>query len=346
MQTIETDCAMLPPEVSAAWGLEGARVERQRSGLINRTFVALREDGLPLLVVQRLSPIFGPEVNLDIEAITQVLEDAGLDTPRLKRTLDGRPHVTDSQGGLWRALTFRPGRCQPTVETEVEAHSAGALLGRFHRALWDCPHVFRHVRPGIHDTARHLRHLARALDEHLHHPAFSEVETVARAILEHASRLPLPGDLPRRVVHGDPKITNMLFDERGEARCLLDLDTLARMPLWMELGDALRSWCNPVGEEGPGELRLDRCRAALAGWREAVGERPTAPELRAIPGAVEIIALELSARFCADALDERYFGWDPERFPSRSAHNLVRARSQLALARSAHAQAETLRTLL
>ncbi len=46
------------------------------------------------------------------------------------------------------------------------------------------------------------------------------------------------------------------------------------------------------------------------------------------------ITIELAARFCADAVHDRYFAWDPSRFESRRAHNLARARSQLALARS------------
>ena len=38
-----------------------------------------------------------------------------------------------------------------------------------------------------------------------------------------------------------------------------------------------------------------------------------------------------------DAFDDRYYGWDPARFPSRRAHNLVRARGQLAHARAVRA---------
>jgi hypothetical protein len=47
---------------------------------------------------------------------------------------------------------------------------------------------------------------------------------------------------------------------------------------------------------------------------------------------LEVVCIELAARFCVDAFDDSYFGWDPARFPSRRAHNLVRARGQLALA--------------
>ena len=47
------------------------------------------------------------------------------------------------------------------------------------------------------------------------------------------------------------------------------------------------------------------------------------------------ISLELAARFCADALNERYFGWDAERFAGRGEHNLHRAHGQHSLFRAA-----------
>ena len=71
---------------------------------------------------------------------------------------------------------------------------------------------------------------------------------------------------------------------------------------------------------------------------EAAEDVLTAAERRALPAGLETIALELSARFCADALRESYFGWDSARFGSRGEHNLVRARSQLSLAASVRRQ--------
>ena len=45
-------------------------------------------------------------------------------------------------------------------------------------------------------------------------------------------------------------------------------------------------------------------------------------------------SLQLAARFCADALNEAYFGWNPEQFASRTEHNQVRAAGQLTVAES------------
>lgn len=318
-------------EVLAAWGLAGARCTPLGSGHINRTWRVEPPAGEEARILQRMSPIFGPELQEDIEAITSHLASAGLLTPRLVRTRTDALWTTDAGGAVWRLLTCIDGETLLSVDAPARCRAAGELLGRFHRALWDCPWRFRHRRLGVHDTPRHLARLRQALVDRRAHPHFAEVEPVAHAILDAAGDLALPDDLPERVVHGDPKISNVIFGPQGEALCLVDLDTLARMPLPVELGDALRSWGSPRGEEVEGPLELELCRAALSGYAGAVGGLPTAAEWRAIPAAVLLIAAELAARFCTDALEESYFGWDRQRFASASEHNLVRARAQLSL---------------
>ena len=60
---------------------------------------------------------------------------------------------------------------------------------------------------------------------------------------------------------------------------------------------------------------------------------------------LETVCIELAARFAVDVFDDSYFGWDATRFPSRRAHNLIRARGQLALGlavRAAHDDAMSL----
>ena len=61
-------------------------------------------------------------------------------------------------------------------------------------------------------------------------------------------------------------------------------------------------------------------------------------ERQAVVIGLETVCVELAARFCVDIFDDRYFGWDASRYPSRRAHNEVRARGQLALATSVRQQ--------
>jgi hypothetical protein len=111
---------------------------------------------------------------------------------------------------------------------------------------------------------------------------------------------------------------------------MVDFDTLGDMVLPLELGDAMRSWCNPAGENVEATLfSLEIFRTGLEGYAGAAKDFITETEWNSILPATRIIYTELAARFCADALNEDFFGWDSKRYPSHSVHSQVRALSQL-----------------
>jgi Ser/Thr protein kinase RdoA (MazF antagonist) len=328
----------IPEAILARWGDLRERPHRPfGSGLINRTFLVEGRSGR--VVLQRLHPVFAGTVNEDIDAITAHLEKKGLPTPRPVRTDDGALWALDGEERPWRALTFVEGESFDHVPSPAFAAEAGRLVARFHLATRDLEHEYRHVRVGVHDTTRHLASLAAALEEQPSHRLFAAVEPLARVLLAAAARLPDLGGLPLRHAHGDLKISNLLF--RGdEAHCLVDLDTLGRMSWAFEMGDALRSWCNPAGEdEARVGIDVATFEAALAGYGEAARTSGlvSAEERGFVVDGLATICLELSARFLADALRESYFGFDPGRFPARGEHNLLRGRGQLSLFESVEA---------
>jgi Ser/Thr protein kinase RdoA (MazF antagonist) len=337
VSAVTPDPAGLAP-VLAAFGAAGAAVRPLGAGLINQTFLV---DGPPhgRFVLQRLHAIFPAEVNDDIEAVTRHVAARGLLTPRIIPAADGR-NWTTHDGGTWRALTWIDGVGLERLASPAQAREAGAVLARFHRAVSDLGHEFRSHRPGVHDTARHLANLRRALEAHAGHRRYGAVAPLGRDILAAAAALPPLPAVPERVVHGDPKVANILFTPDGaRALCLVDLDTLARMALPLELGDAFRSWCNPAGEDrSRASFSLELFAAGVAGYAEAAAGMVTPAEAAAIVPATLTIYVELAARFCTDALEECYFGWNPREFPGRSEHNEVRAESQLTAARSLAAQ--------
>jgi Ser/Thr protein kinase RdoA (MazF antagonist) len=322
-----------PCHALLAWDLGGRTTSTPiPSGLINRTFLV--ESARGRFVLQQVNPIFAPTVHLDIEAITAHLEARGMRTPRLVRTRSHDLWCHDGYNGVWRLMTWLAGRTVHHVDSPSLAHAAGRLVATFHRAVASLPHAFHFTRPGAHDTAKHLRALTTALQDHPRHPERDRVAPLAERILRHAERLPALPRLPPRIAHGDLKISNILFhDDTDEALALLDLDTMSHLAMPVELGDAFRSWCNPAGENAAtAHVDLATWDAAVRGYASGAAGLLSPEEVAALPAGTETIALELSARFCADALHESYFGWDPERFPSRSAHNQQRARSQLTLA--------------
>lgn len=318
--------------ILARYDLAGARALPADAGLINATYLVTAPSG-NRYVLQRVNPIFPAGIHSDIETVTAHLERKHLLTPRLVRTSAGELYAQEN-GETWRLLTHIDGETRHMVNNANAAGEAGRLLARFHLALVDLDYDFPHARAGVHDTPRHLQRLRVCLAERTDHPRFADIEPLGRAILEAAGRLPPLPPLAWRIVHGDPKISNILFARDSDrALCLIDLDTLARMPLPLELGDAFRSWCNTAGEDTRhGEFSAGLFQAAVDGYAEHAAAMITNAESGSILPGTLTICVELAARFCTDALREDYFEWDARRFSSHSEHSEVRAAGQLAVA--------------
>jgi Ser/Thr protein kinase RdoA (MazF antagonist) len=340
----------IPLEVLRAYALDPGEVELQHiPSNINRTFVVRRprQRAAEPLVLQCLHPVFGETVHIDIEAVTAHLAARGVVTPRLVHTLTGELWTRSDERPeprVWRALSYVDGVTIHNTREAAVLESAAQLLGHFHRALSDLNHEFVHRRP-LHDTRRHLATLQAELgSERGKHDA--EAQALGAEVLRHAEavRLEFEG-LPERIIHGDPKLSNVMFQRHAPERalCMIDLDTVARGPLAYELGDAMRSWCNPAGEDTT-EVEVDPAAVAavLRGYASA---RPTGlrrDELGSALDGFETVSIELASRFAADVVADKYWGWDAGRFASRREHNLLRARGQLALSRAVRAQRSAL----
>jgi len=315
-------------------------------GLIHRTFLvrdlvhdcAAKDEGGAVreTILQRVNPIFRPKIHDNIQAVTEHLAKKGLETLRLLPTREGRPYLALANGEIWRLMTRIPGKTYDRIQSPQQAHAAGRLLARFHSALEDLDYVFAPTGLQLHDLSIRLAALRRALEDHRGHALFAEVEALAAKILHTAESFAVLENLPLRVTHGDLKLNNLLFrqasGEEFEAIALIDLDTLGRTPLYFDLGDAWRSWCNPNGEDAAGAgFDLTVFEASLRGYLDNLAFPLESSERHSLVFGVEELTLELAARFATDALQESYFGWDATRYARAGEHNLARARNQFSL---------------
>ena len=321
---------------------EGTAFTSSADGLINDTWLA-HSAGQLVGVLQRLNTdIFVPQVHEDIAAVTEHVASQGLLTPRLIPSRAGTLWATVN-GGVWRRLSPVGERTQHQLNSPAQAEEAGRLVGRFHSALSGFEWSFRSVRAGAHDTDAHMLALQEAVGTHRSHRLFDAVAPLAERIVATWQTWGGHKALPKRVIHGDLKVSNLRW--QGEsAVAVIDLDTMQMGTLAVELGDAFRSWCNPAGENvAEAVFDLDLFCGAIAGYQQTGSA--TVGELAAIVPGIERIAVELAARFARDALLECYFGFDPA-FGPRGEHNLLRARGQLSLALSVRAQRQAAQALI
>lgn len=334
-------------------------------GNVHETFLVTVGEGHGRFVLQRLNlTVFPrPEVilaNLRVVSghLRQKTRQASpgrpeLAVPELLPAADGRDGWQGPDGSLWRALTYLAGTRTPLILEGLDhAQEVGWAVGRFHALLQDLdPARLEDPLPGFHHTPTYLK-AYDTLRARKPLPPSPKARYAARCIEARRSLAGVlaaardRGELPVRLIHGDPKVDNVLLDETsGRAVGLVDLDTVMPGLALYDLGDALRSLGNPLGEETRDWERVrfapEVAAAFLHGYREGAPEFLTPREREYLYPALRLIAWELGLRFFTDYLAGNvYFrSTDPE-------HNLRRALVQFRLAESIEGQAREIAALI
>ena len=138
------------------------------------------------------------------------------------------------------------------------------------------------------------------------------------------------GELPLRVTHNDTKLNNVLLDSNTrKGLCVLDLDTVMPGLSSHDFGDSIRFGAATAADEpDASKMKLDMhlFEVYTKGFLKAAYSL-TEKEIEVLPLGAFTMALEVGIRFLKDYLDgDLYFRIAYEN------HNLIRCRTQLALA--------------
>jgi Ser/Thr protein kinase RdoA (MazF antagonist) len=337
------------------------------SGNVNDTFlVTLDGPGDRRLILQRLNLRVFPRPELVMrnlctvtEHIRRRLERAppspgrAWEAPQVRLTREGRDHLIDPEGSFWRALSFiDAAETFDIIKNEAHAKEVGYALGRFHELVSDLsPSRLADTLPGFHQTPGYLRLYDEVRAATGVRPS-PEVEYGRRFIAARRAWAPVleearvEGRLAVRPIHGDPKVNNVMIDTAtGQAVGLVDLDTVKPGLVQYDIGDCLRSGCNPLGEETEAweaiRFEPELCRAILSGYLAAARNFLTAADHAYFYDAIRLIAFELGLRFFTDYLAGNvYFK------ARRPEHNLTRALVQFRLTESIESQAAAIRAII
>lgn len=336
-----------------------ARLESLGEGNINDTYLIRFSQRAPV-VLQRINdrvfPV--PETVADnVALVTAHLashrsektgEWSGYRFPESLSAIDGKSHFRDNNGAVWRMLSYVEKSIGHQVVTHpAQANDVGRILGCFHQFLSDMDlSLLSDPLPGFHDLARYRQAYKEAVIAH----GRSSSEALDYCVEMVESRIDVPTlaercaqqGIANRVIHGDPKCDNFLFradSKRGMS--MIDLDTVSAGPLVQDLGDCLRSVCNPAGEKSRLGVcfDVDFCRRLLGGYRE-YGVLSEA-EANLIFHSARLLTYELGVRFLTDYLEnDRYFKVVDKR------ENLLRAVVQFTLLESIEEQREVIEAIV
>ena len=250
-------------------------------------------------------------------------------------TKDGKLYYCTPAGDYWRVYVLIENATSQEKLTPAAAELTGEAFGRFQCQLADLPFdELCESIPNFHNMEFRLQQLNEALaaDAAGRKAACKDIIDAINRRREDmclAERLFREGKLVKHINHCDTKVNNILFDEAGKPKCIVDLDTVMPGFVLSDFGDFMRTAANTGLEDDPNldniHVDLEIFEAYTRGYlKEATFLTPLEKEL--LPYGCRLLSYMQAVRFFTDYIngDTYYKIQYPE-------HNLVRTRAQLRL---------------
>ena len=339
-------------------------IEPFGKGNINDTFlVHLAGKKTTKCIMQRLNQLVFPQPELIMEnfrRLTDHLHNQLKKTKNLSLSSMQLLELYPAENGLdfvvsgsscWRVVNFiEQAVAHEKIQGLDHAYQIGLGLGSFHNLLSSLPPEKMHdTLPGFHITPKYLKIYdaqTRKDSETIAEIQFCQNFINQRRSLTRVLEKAKNRHIPLRIIHGDPKINNIMVDKKnGQVVCLIDLDTVKPGLIHYDIGDCLRSCCNSHGEDIPNPqeifFNLEICRIILQGYLTEAKKFISPPEYDYIFKAINLIPFELGLRFFTDFLDgNTYFK------TGDTKQNLRRALGQFYLTRSIEKQEKQIKKII
>ena len=311
-------------------------------GHINNTFCVTTESGSKY-VLQRINKyVFKNPIRVmaNTSSVTNYLRQR-VEDPRMTLHFipakDGKYYHKGCDGEFWRMYDFVGGFTLDMPESDEDFYQSALAFGRFQELLSDYPaDTLYEIIPNFHNTVDRYVQFKEAVDMDIV-GRVEEVQADIDFLLAREEKggvlqkMLTAGILPLRVTHNDTKLNNVLLDTATrKSLCVLDLDTVMPGSSLYDFGDSIRFGAATAAEDEQDTskmtLDLHLFEVYTKGFLEAAPSL-TNMEVAMLPLGAYIMTLELAVRFLKDYLDgDLYFS--KIAYPE---HNLVRARSQMAL---------------
>ena len=286
------------------------------------------------------------------------LADSRWQSPHLISPLATNHNYLEVDGKFWRMMSYIDKTVNLTaIPDQATAYEVGKGLAIFHQLLHDIDHnKLYNILPNFHklpyylskyDSAKYL--LSKFSDQENYYSRLLILDSIIQSNLGQVSVVEQAiqnNELQFSFIHGDPKLSNFLFDKFSrKVVSLIDLDTVSLGPIIFDLSDCLRSCCNFSGED-PIDIEtvffdLDLGESILRGYLPIDPTFLTPRDYHYLAFCIASIPFELGIRFLTDFLNKDiYFTSD------YYSHNLYRSEVQFKLFKSVLKQWDPLLLLI
>lgn len=334
------------------------------NGHINDTYAVKDREGIDRWVLQRVNHHVFTRIqvlqrNIDIVSSTmrnRLIADGTTDIERkyieyLPLKSDPTLNYYHDGENYWRVCTFIPDSMSLSDLTPDSARYAGEAFGQFEEMLSSIPEgVLGETIENFHSMPFRLQQLREALAADPVGRATKVADIVAevekrsdKMLLQ--ERLYAEGKLPKRTIHCDTKVDNVLFDKSGKVLCVVDWDTVMPGFILSDVGDFIRSGVNLAPEDEPNlekiGVNMPIYKAFVEGYLSTAGKFLNETERSLIAYGGRLMTYMQTVRFLADYINgDTYFKvHHPE-------HNLQRTKAQLRYLECLEEKADEMEALL
>ena len=343
-------------EVCKKFQIEGEPYycEPYGNGHINKTYL-LKTDKKDYILQQINSYAF-KDVDLlmnNIYTVTEYIRSIGQESMEVVKTNDNKLYYKLDENTYYRIYVFVINSvCYEEISNLELVDKDAQAFGQLHKNLakLDASKLGETI-PHFHDTPKRYNDFLDALNKDVKNRA-KNCQKEINFVKSYADKLSFimdgmkDGSINYATTHNDPKINNVLFDEKtGEVRCVIDLDTIMPGSVLFDVGDSFRSLFTG-SNEGSDDLsklvvNFDIFKHYIHGYLSEMKDVLTPREKELLPYSGFLLTIECGIRFLEDYLrGDVYFHIDTE------DKNLKRCRTQLALAENIYQNLDKLNALV
>ncbi len=309
------------------------------TGLINHTFLLSANEKKYIVQEINVAVFTSPElIDENIAAIGSYLKKnfpAYIFTMPVQ-SISGKTQI-EVDNHFFRLFDYVPGSTTYTVVHEPGiAFEAAKQFGRFTKLLKGFPaNSLQETIPDFHNLSLRQCQYEQALQT-----ASAERLEIAKELIAEIAGFKWITEsykkniqhqaFKKRVTHHDTKISNVLFDKNHKGICVIDLDTIMPGYFLSDVGDMMRTYLSPAGEEERDfdkiEVRDDYFYAIADGYLSEMQEELSDAEIGAFYFSGQLMIYMQALRFLADFLNgDIYYS------VKDALHNFYRAANQLQL---------------